>query len=165
MANILTDLIENRRNDSPDRVAYRYRDDDGTWVPRTWSMFAADVDNVSYALETLGLRPADMLAVFSANCPEILITDFAAYHNRAVPVALYATSSPEQVEYILNDAGARFAFAGNRTQYEILLDVAPRCPRLEKIIVYDPTVDLDPTDCRCMSFASLIALGAAASPM
>lgn len=165
MANILTDLIENRRNDSPDRVAYRYRDDDGTWVPRTWSMFAADVDNVSYALETLGLRPADMLAVFSANCPEILITDFAAYHNRAVPVALYATSSPEQVEYILNDAGARFAFAGNRTQYEILLDVAPRCPRLEKIIVYDPAVDLDPTDCRCMSFASLIALGAAASPM
>lgn len=165
MANILTDLIENRRNDSPERVAYRYRDDDGIWRPRTWSMFATDVDNVAFALETLGLRPADMLAVFSANCPEILITDFAAYHNRAVPVALYATSSPEQVEYILNDAGARFAFAGNRTQYEILLDVAPRCPRLEKIIVYDPAVELDPTDRRCMSFTTLVALGAAASPM
>ena len=165
MANILTDLTDIRRKDSPERVAYRYRDDNGIWQPRSWEHFAEDVDNIAYALETLGLSPSEMLAIFSANCPEILITDFAAYHNRAVPVSLYATSSPEQVEYILNDAGARFAFAGNRTQYEILLDVAPRCPRLEKIIVYDPAVELDSTDTRCMSFSSLMALGRAASPM
>lgn len=165
MANILTTLTENRRKESPDRIAYYHRESDGTWQPRTWRHFSGDVDKAAFALETLGLKPADMLAIFSANCPEILITDFAAYHNRAVPVSLYATSSPEQVEYILKDSGARFAFAGNRTQFEILLDVAPRCPRLEKIIVYDPEVKLDKSDRRCMSFGSLLALGNAASAM
>ncbi|MDE6334560.1 MAG: long-chain fatty acid--CoA ligase, partial [Muribaculaceae bacterium] len=165
MANILTDLTENRQKESPEQVAYHFQNKDGMWQPCSWQQFADDVDSASYALETLGLRPADMLAIFSANCPEILVTDFAAYHNRAVPVSLYATSSPEQVEYILNDAGARFAFAGDRTQYEILLDVAPRCPKLEKIIVYDPAVSLARTDSRCMSFASLISLGRAASAM
>jgi len=165
MPNILTNLTENRRRESPERVAYRYRDNDGTWQPRTWRQFSNDVDNVAFALETLGLKSADLLAIFSANRPEILITDFAAYHNRAVPVSLYATSSPEQVEYILKDSGARFAFAGDRTQYEILLDVAPRCHKLERIIVYDKDVNLDKSDRRCMSFTSLIALGQAASAM
>ena len=62
MANILTDLTDIRRKDSPERVAYRYRDDNGIWQPRSWEHFAEDVDNIAYALETLGLSPSEMLA-------------------------------------------------------------------------------------------------------
>ncbi len=59
------------------------------------------------ALEILGIEPADIVAIIANNCPEFLITDFACYRNRAVPVSIYATSSPEQIEYIIKDAEAR----------------------------------------------------------
>ena len=120
MANILTNLAAERRRISPDKTAYRFRTAPGQWSERRWADFSADIDHAAYALETLGLKPSEMIAVFSANCPQMLITDFATYRNRAVPVALYATSSPEQVEYIINDSGARIAFAGDRKQYDTL---------------------------------------------
>lgn len=165
MANILTTLTVWRRRESPEKAVYSYRGPDGRWISRSWREFAADVDAAACAFETLDIKPADMIAVFSANCPEILITDFAAYRNRAVPVALYSTSSPEQVEYILKDAGARIAVAGDRKQYEILRSVAPRCPRLDRIVVIDPSVEIPKSEKNVMSFGSLLALGRAASAM
>lgn len=154
-----------RRRESPDKIAYSYRVGAGEWRARRWKDFSDDIDNAAYALETLGLKPSEMVAIFSANCPEMLITDFAAYQNRAVPVALYATSSPEQAEYIIKDAGARIAFAGNQKQYDILRDVAHRCPSLERIIAYGDDIAIDKDDKMSMTFGSLLALGAAASRM
>ena len=55
----------------------------------------------------------------SANNPFILITDFAAFANRIVPVSIYATSSEQQVEYIVRDAEAEFIFVGDQSQYDI----------------------------------------------
>ena len=68
----------------PDRVVFHDRNADGEWKAYTWTQFANDVDNAAFALETLGIKSADKIAIFSANCPEILVTDFAAYRNRAV---------------------------------------------------------------------------------
>lgn len=165
MANILTNLAAERRRISPDKTAYRFRTAPGQWSERRWADFSADIDHAAYALETLGLKPSEMIAVFSANCPQMLITDFAAYRNRAVPVALYATSSPEQVEYIINDSGARIAFAGDRKQYDTLHSLVGKCPTLERVIVYGDDVEIPASDKSSMTFASLLALGAAASDM
>ena len=44
------------------------------------------------------------IGIFSQNKPECLFTDFAAFANRAVTIPLYATSSPAQAQYIINDA-------------------------------------------------------------
>ena len=165
MKNILTHLTADRVRQTPQKVAFRTRSNSGEWVAHTWTELSHDVDCAAYALETLGIMPADKVAIFSANCSEMLITDFAAYHNRAVPVALYATCSPEQVEYILCDSGARIAFAGDQKQYDILCDVYDRCPRLERIIAFHNDITIDTTDRRSMTFGSLLSLGAAASKM
>jgi len=165
MANILTDLAAERRRISPDKIAYRFRTSAGKWHERRWTDFAGDIANAAYALETLGLKPSEMIAVFSANRPEILITDFAAYQNRAVPVSLYATSSPEQVEYIINDSGARFAFAGNQEQYDILRSLVGKCRSLEQVIAYGDDVTFPESDTISMSFTDLLSLGMAASQM
>lgn len=163
MANLLTNLTACRRRDTPAKVAFRTRTASGEWVAHTWKEFATDVDNAAYALETLGIGPADKLAIFSANCPEMLVTDFASYRNRAVPVALYATSSLEQVEYIVNDAGARIAFAGDQKQFDILCKIFDNCPKLERIVAFHKDIVVNPTDKRCMTFEALLGLGAASS--
>lgn len=165
MNNILTNLPLSKAKECPKKVAVCYRDNNGKWKGYTWKSFAARIDNIAFALETLGLKPGEMLAIFSANRPENLIVDFAAYRNRAVPVSLYATSSPEQVEYILKDSGARFAFAGDQKQYDILRKVAPACPRLQMVFAFDSSIPVSSDDKGCMSFSALLELGKASSDL
>ena len=61
----------------------------------------------------LGVSPFECVGVFSANRPEILMTDFASFYNRAVPVSIYSTSSEEQARYIVEDAGIKILFVGD----------------------------------------------------
>ena len=51
------------------------------------------------ALAALGVDEQENVGIFSQNKPECLMTDFAAFANRAVTIPLYATSSPLQVQY------------------------------------------------------------------
>ena len=165
MANILTNLAAERKAYLQDATAYLTRTADAKWHSHSWKEVAQNVDNAAYALETLGLNPGSMLAIFSANCHEMILTDLAAYRNRAVPVSLYATSSPEQVEYILNDCGACIAFAGDQRQYDILAAARENCKALRYIIIYSDSVTFDSKDRHVMTFTNFLALGAAASVM
>lgn len=165
MANILTNLAAERCAQHPDSIAYLTRSTDAKWHSHSWKEVAVNVDHAAFALETLGLKPQQMLAVFSANCPQMIVTDLAAYRNRAVPVALYATSSPEQVEYILNDCGATIAFAGDQRQFDILNEARENCRTLRHIIIYSEEVKYDRKARHVMSFENFLALGAAASSM
>lgn len=165
MTNILTNLVGRQAEKYPDRPALWRRDENGTWLPTTWKDFASQVDSVSFAFETLGLKPFEMIAVFSANRPENLIAEFAAYRNRAVPVSLYATSSPEQVEYIINDARTRYAVAGDQNQYDILMSLIGKCPSLEMVFAVSPDIRIDKNSGHSMRFADLFGLGDAASEL
>lgn len=164
MTNILTNLVAGNARKEGSRTAFRYCPA-GTdvWTDCSWEEMSRNVDNTAYALETLGIKPEDMVTVFSANCPEILLTDFACYRNRAVPVSIYATSSPEQVRFIVNDSGARMIFVGDRKQYDAVRSVMGECPRLERIILMDSDMEIDGAPDDVMTFRSLMALGAAAS--
>lgn len=165
MSNILTQLPRTlSRRYASEREAFRTINmDTKSLEPTTWLQFADQVDKVAYALEVLGIRPADMVAVFAPNCPEILVTDFACYRNRAVPVSIYATSSPEQVQYIVNDAGARLIFAGSQSQYRAARSIVEGCRTVMKIIAIDADIDIDRDDDNTLRFSDLLELGAVAS--
>ena len=160
MPNTLTDLIVKQALRYGDRPVFAYKTSlDGEWIDCSWNSFSRQVDTVACALEILGLEENDAIAVFSSNRPEILVTDFAAYANRVVPVSIYATSTRSQVEYIIKDASARMLFVGDRKQYEIAraIDI----PGL-RIITYDD-VPCDEGDTTTMPFSQLMKLGACAS--
>lgn len=167
MTNVLTNLPERQATKYATREAFRYKDnlDDREWKIKTWDEFATETGNVAAALELLGLHEKDMLAVFSANRPESLAVDFGAYANRIVPVSLYATSSADQVCYILNDSRSRAVFVGDRRQYDIVRSVASECESLEHIIIYDPSVKPDRDDRIGMNWDAFVKLGAAAGEM
>lgn len=118
-ANILNHLIAAQAERYGDRAALSAPDENNEWHDISWRRFAADVDTAAAALASIGVEEAENVATFSANRPENLVTDFACYRNRAVSVSIYATSSLEQVAYIVNDAKCRVIFAGNTTQYHI----------------------------------------------
>lgn len=162
MPNILTNLVHKQAAKYGDRAAYSFKaSPDGQWIDTSWADFSHYTDAVACALEILGIEPDDKVGVFSANRPDILITDFAAFANRAVPVSIYATSSPEQVEYIARDARLKILFVGNRDQYLVALKARENCPGLERIVCYEEFA-AEPGDETTMAFSSLIKLGEAA---
>lgn len=127
----------------------------------SWNQFRRTVDNAACALEILGIEPGDAVAIFTANRPQFLFTDFACYYNRAVPVSIYSTSSAEQVEYIINDCRAKVVCVGDRRQYDIVCQVRRRCPSIQRVILYEASIAQEEKD--VMTFDSLLALGEAAS--
>ncbi len=166
MLNILTKLVATNAARYGEREAFscQYPGSD-EWVPTSWNELRRQSEAAACALETLGVEPQEMLAIFASNCPEILVTDFGAYANRAVPVSIYSTSSPEQVSYIVRDAGARIIFVGEQRHYDAARSIAAECPTLERIVCFDPEVSIDADDATTMRWVDFIALGEAASQM
>src|SRR5262249_57213802 len=72
---------------------------------------------------------------------------------------IYATQSPKQVAYILNDAGVEVLFISNQAQYDRVHDALVKCPKLRVIISFDPIVAPSATG---MSFEDLQTRGRAA---
>jgi long-chain acyl-CoA synthetase len=132
----------------------------GIWRAVTWREYGQHVRHAGLGLVALGLRPRDVVAVIADNCPEWLYTDLGTMSVGGVTNGIYTTDSPAQVEYIINDSGARFFFAENEEQLDKILEVRARCPQLVKIVVFDMEGLHGFRDEQVMPFADLLELGA-----
>ena len=156
--NILTLLSSRHASQRPDAPALAGQDEQERWYDISWREFDRQINMAARALASLGVKPADCVGTFSANRPENLVTDFACYRNRAISVSIYATSSPEQVAYIVNDASIAVLFAGNSTQYHFAREAMRQCPSLKQIIVIKP-IETDEDDDTTMLWSDFIKLG------
>lgn len=129
------------------------------WKTVSWNQFSLRVKQVSNALLNLGLKPQEKIAVFAQNCIQYLYTDFGAYGVRGISIPFYATSSEQQIQYMIQDAGVRFLFVGEQDQYDKAWRVFTLCPTLERIIIYDPSVRINPHDQNALHFEEFLALG------
>ncbi|MFG1671329.1 AMP-dependent synthetase/ligase [Streptomyces sp. Y7] len=94
--------------EAPDAVVLRRRQDgDPTWRPVTATAFARDVTAVAKGLIAAGLEPGGRVAVMSRTRYEWTVLDFAIWAAGGQTVPVYATSSADQVEWIVRDSGAR----------------------------------------------------------
>lgn len=143
-----------------DKVALKYRDyETSQWIPITWNKFSQTVRQAANALVALGVEEQRNIGIFSQNKPECLSTDFAAFANRLVTIPLYATSSSAQAQYIINDAQIRFLFVGEQFQYDAAFSAFGFCHSLQKLIIFDRNVVLDPRDKTSIYYDEFLALG------
>lgn len=157
----LSVMVHRQAEKYGDKVALKYRDyEKAQWNAVSWNEFSQTVRQVSNALLTLGVEVQENIGVFSQNKPECLYVDFGAYADRAVTIPLYATSSPAQAQYIINDAGIRYLFVGEQFQYDAAIRVFGMCPSLKQVIIFDRKVQKDVRD-QSMSiyFDEFLALG------
>jgi len=117
--------------DHPDRVAVRTKDDE---VSLTWGELRDRVDALARGLHELGVRRGDTVALMLANRPEFHVADLAVMTLGATPYSIYATSSPEQIAYVVGDAGSKVALVE-----ELFLGLmrAADLPALETIVVLE----------------------------
>lgn len=162
MTNILTSLASKGDAKYGNRIALTQRVADNKWAPTEWHSLHTQVDNAAAALEILGICEQDHIGIFSNNRAEVIVTDLAAYANRAIPVSIYSTSSKEQVEYIVRDADIALLVVGDQSHYDIARNVAKSYNRLRQIITIDEVVKA-PDDDTTITFAQLVELGRHAS--
>ena len=71
------------------------------WNTVSWNQFSLRVKQVSNALLNLGAKPQENIAVFSQNCVQYLYTNFGVYGVRGVTIPFYATTSEQQIQYMV----------------------------------------------------------------
>lgn len=156
----LSVLVDKQAEKYGDRTALKYRNyEKGLWECISWNQFSKTNRLVARALAAFGLKEEENIGTFSQNKPECLFAEYAAFANRAVSVPLYATSSPSQVQYIVNDARIRFLFVGEQYQYDAAFSIMGFCPSLERLIIFDKTVEKKSNDVNSIFFDEFMEKG------
>ena len=153
-------LIHEQAKTYGDREVLIYKDFGGTeWKSYSWNQFSATVKQVSNALLNLGVKVQENVGIFSQNSAQYLFCDFGAWGIRAVTIPFYATSSEQQIQFIITDAKIRILFVGEQEQYDKAHRVQATCHTLERIIVFDRGVKLSDEDSLAMYFDDFLKLG------
>ena len=153
-------LIHEQAKTYGDREVLIYKDFGGTeWKSYSWNQFSTTVKQVSNALLNLGVKVQENVGVFSQNSAQYLFCDFGAWGIRAVTIPFYATSSEQQIQFMITDAKIRILFVGEQEQYDKAHRVQATCHTLERIIVFDRGVKLSDEDSLAMYFDDFLKLG------
>ena len=156
----LSRLIHDQAKKYGDREELIYKDfGDSEWKSLTWNQFSDTVKKVSNAMLNLGVKVQENVGVFSQNSVQYLFCDFGAWGIRAVTIPFYATSSEQQIQFMVTDAAVRFLFVGEQDQYDKARRVFSTCKTLERIIIFDKNVRVSPQDTNVMYFEDFLKLG------
>lgn len=92
-----------------DEPALRTARDTVAW---TWRKYADRVRAAAAGLHAIDVRRGDTVALWLANRPEFHVADAAAMQLGAPPFSVYSTSTVEQAEHVVGDAGSRVLVTG-----------------------------------------------------
>ncbi|MES9971625.1 MAG: AMP-binding protein, partial [Candidatus Thiodiazotropha sp.] len=128
-------LFQERVKRSPDSTAYiQYDEEREVWQETSWAEMAQLVARWQAAFRNENLRPGDRVAIMLRNCREWAVFDLAAQCLGLVTVPLYTNDRPENIGYILQDAGVRLLLLENNEQWRELQQIRNQLAGLNRII-------------------------------
>ncbi|MGW2616432.1 AMP-dependent synthetase/ligase [Streptomyces sp. NPDC001500] len=145
----IADLPFTNAAEAPDAVVLRRRDDAGAWRPVTAQAFADEVTAVAKGLIAAGVEQGGRVAVMSRTRYEWTVLDFAVWAAGGRVVPVYATSSADQVDWIVRDSGTTLLVVENADNAATATTGTAHHPRPPRIL----RLDAD-------ALAELTALGA-----
>lgn len=129
---------------------------DGRWQTTTWAEYWEATRRAARGLMKLGLEPGQGVSIIGYNCPEWFEANMAAILAGGVPAGIYATSSPEQCQYITDHADASVVVVEDAAQLAKLKAVRAELPKVKAFVLMRGT-DPDP---EVHGWQELLALGA-----
>jgi long-chain acyl-CoA synthetase len=85
----------------------------GSWKSVSWGAIRDEVRRLSAALVASGVKPGDRVAVFAGTSLRWCIVDLAVSAARGITIPIYASNTPDEVQYILDHSGASLLFVDN----------------------------------------------------
>lgn len=119
------------------KPAYREKEF-GIWQTWTWAQVQDEVDALALGLLQLGVNTGDFIAIIGNNRPHLYWSMVAAQSVGAIPVPLYQDAAAEEMAYVLDHCGARFAIVEDQEQVDKVIEVQDRLHQFEHMIYLDP---------------------------
>ena len=129
------------------------------WVKLNGEQVADRCLAAAKGLAYLQIKVGDRIGIYSPNTVQGLCTELGIFMMRAVSVPLYATSTPDQVQFIVEDAGVETMFVGGQFQYNNAYEVQQRGGSLRRLIIFDNEVVLAPGDTTSMYYDEFVRRG------
>jgi long-chain acyl-CoA synthetase len=126
--------VQRHGRQRPDAPAYYVRGASG-WSPTSWRTYADEVRRAAKALIALGVDAPATVAIIGSNRPEWTTFHVAAMSIGAAPVGIYTTSSPGEVQYIIDHAESSIVLLEDAQQWQKVAQERARLPRLRHIVM------------------------------
>ena len=163
----LTDTVFDRAEHDPGMVVLRRKagpapsgagaaDPEAAWQDITARRFRDEVAALAKGFMAAGIGEGDRVALLSRTRYEWTVVDYALWAVGAVTVPVYETSSPEQVEWILNDSGALAIVVETPAHLRAIGEVLRRLPGVRRTWL----IEADGADGAAPSLDALVAEGA-----
>lgn len=164
----LVELLIQRAAD-PAKVAALYKKN-GAWAEMNWGDLLKAVRTTSAGLVAAGLKPGEKVAIFAATSLQWLIVDLAVSAANGITIPIYASNTPDEARYILQNSEAAFLVVDNDEKdgkqpgrITRIRQKLGECPSVRKLIYFNG----QPNDPRESTYEALLAEGEkaeAASP-
>src|SRR4029078_6694649 len=123
-----------RNHKRPDTLNYK---SDGRWVSISSDELLARAKRIAARIHDIGVHRGDRVSLLSESRAEWTLTDAGSIFAGTIDVPIYATLTPPQVRYILNDSGACVLFLENREKFIELKDALGECPQVKHVIFFE----------------------------
>jgi long-chain acyl-CoA synthetase len=132
-ASTIAQAFRNTAAERAEEVAIRTKQDAFTI---TWGELRERVDALAGGLAKLGVERGDTVALMLSNRPEFHLCDLAAMMLGATPFSIYNTYTPEQIQYLIEDADASVLICEQQYLTQVR-EARKSLPGLEYVIVVD----------------------------
>ncbi|MDY0983287.1 AMP-dependent synthetase/ligase [Microbacterium sp. CFBP9023] len=128
----IADLLAKRVQATPDRPLFAVPDGDG-WRDITAADFETAVIALAKGFVAAGIQPGEKVGFLARTTYEWTLVDFALFYAGAVMVPIYETSSPSQIQWILEDSGAIALVVESPEHFARLDEVRGDLPLLREV--------------------------------
>ncbi|MGI3212525.1 AMP-binding protein [Roseovarius tibetensis] len=129
-------LLQRNATRYADRPAYREKEF-GIWQSWTWAEAEREIEALALGLLNLGVDEGDFIAVIGRNRPHFYWSMVAAQSVGAIPVPLYQDAAADEMAYVMDHCGARFAIVEDQEQVDKLIEVQEDLHQLQHMIYVD----------------------------
>jgi len=139
----LFDIVRERSQNAPDAIMLaakengQWRTYNSTEVWGTAGKLAGGLLSLGIANSVLEPEQQEKIAIISPNRPEWVITDIGVQLTGAVLTPIYPTISPDEITYVLNEAGVQMLFVANAEIYERFKDAFTKVTSLRHVFSFD----------------------------
>ena len=110
----------------------------GEWEKTSTKEFCDRGNKISRGLLKLGIKPGDKISLITtATRTEWAVMDLGISQIGAVSVPVYPTISPEDYDFIFNDAEVQYCFVSDRDLLDKVMKIKTNVPTLKGVFTFD----------------------------
>ena len=138
LANIqsVAQLFRQRAGTDAQRTAAR-RKVAGRWLDVSWTQLARESEETAWGLMSLGVRKGEMVSILAGTRVEWTVADLGTALSGAIAVPIYQSNTPEECQFILENAGVVVVFVEDQKQLAKVRQQRSRLPKIHHVVVIE----------------------------